>query len=184
MALRPFCVLPPKQLKKPEQHLSSVFKCPHIFAERTFKFLGTKTKITPTLFTFPLNFPLKIYHHMKVLNLVLAVLFILFAVVQYNDPDPWGWAALYLYVAAACGMAAFGKSNKFMLILGLGVSTLWMLTLVPDFIHWVQMGMPTIVAHMKAEAPHIELTREFLGLVVCMAALGWQWYRLRKSQKA
>lgn len=119
---------------------------------------------------------------MKVLNLVLAVLFILFAVVQYNDPDPWGWAALYLYVAAACGMAAFGKSNKFMLILGLGVSTLWMLTLVPDFIHWVQMGMPTIVAHMKAEAPHIELTREFLGLVVCMAALGWQWYRLRSGR--
>ncbi len=121
---------------------------------------------------------------MKVLNLILAVLFILFAVVQYNDPDPWGWAALYLYVAAACGMAAFGKSNKFMLILGLGVSAIWMLTLVPDFIHWVQMGMPTIVAHMKAEAPHIELTREFLGLVVCMSALGWQWYRLRKSVKA
>lgn len=135
----------------------------------------------PNLFP---NFPFKIYHRMKVLNLILAALFILFAVVQYNDPDPWGWAALYLYVAAACGMAAFGKSNKIMLLIGLGVSAIWMLTLVPDFIHWVQMGMPTIVAHMKAEAPHIELTREFLGLVVCMTALGWQLYRLRKSPKA
>lgn len=116
---------------------------------------------------------------MKVLNLVLCILFVLFAVVQYNDPDPWAWIALYLYVAVACGMAAFGKSNKWMLMLGLGVSAIWMLTLLPDFINWVRMGMPTIVAHMKAEAPHIELTREFLGLVVCMAVLGWQWKKMK-----
>ena len=117
---------------------------------------------------------------MKVLNIVLAILFVLFAAVQYNDPDPWGWAALYLLVAVACGMAAFGKFNKFVVILGLGVSIIWMLTLLPDFIHWVQMGMPTIVATMKAEAPHVELTREFLGLLVCTLVFGWQLYRLRK----
>lgn len=120
---------------------------------------------------------------MKVLNLFLCVLFILFAAVQYNDPDPWRWIALYLYVAVACGMAAFGKSNKIVLMVGLAISTIWMLTLLPDFIHWIKMGMPTIVAHMKAEAPHIELTREFLGLVVCMVVFIWQWRRIKMKDE-
>lgn len=50
---------------------------------------------------------------MKILNLILTILFILFAAVQYNDPDPIHWMALYLFVAAVCGFAAFGKYNKY-----------------------------------------------------------------------
>lgn len=118
---------------------------------------------------------------MKALNLLLALLFITFAAVQYNDPDPWGWAALYLYLAAACGMAAFGKSNRWMLLLGLAVSGIWMLTLLPSFIHWISMGMPNIIETMKAKQPHIELTREFLGLLLCTLVFGWQLLRLRKQ---
>jgi len=118
---------------------------------------------------------------MKVLNLLLALLFVSFAAVQYNDPDPWAWAALYLYLAAACGMAAFGKSNRWMLLLGLAMSGIWMLTLLPSFIHWISMGMPSIVETMKAEQPHVELTREFLGLLVCTLVFGWQLLRLRKQ---
>jgi hypothetical protein len=118
---------------------------------------------------------------MKVLNLILALLFFSFAAVQYNDPDPWAWAALYLYLATACGMAAFGKSNRWMLLLGLAVSGIWMLTLLPSFIHWISMGMPNIVETMKAEQPHVELTREFLGLLLCSLVFAWQLLRLRKQ---
>jgi hypothetical protein len=118
---------------------------------------------------------------MKIVNLILALLFILFAAVQYNDPDPWGWAALYLYVALVCGLAAFGRAKSYLAIVGLAICGIWMLTLLPDFIHWIQMGAPTIVATMKAEAPHIELTREFLGLLVCVVVFGWQWYRGKRK---
>jgi len=35
---------------------------------------------------------------MKIFFATLASLFLLFAVVQYNDPDPWLWIAIYLVV--------------------------------------------------------------------------------------
>jgi len=31
---------------------------------------------------------------MKILNAILAILFIVFAIVQLNDPDPWIWVAM------------------------------------------------------------------------------------------
>jgi hypothetical protein len=40
------------------------------------------------------------------------------------------------------------------------------------------MGMPTITATMKAEAPHIELMREFLGFVI----IGGCWFWLSRDR--
>ena len=39
---------------------------------------------------------------MKNLYLILGLLFVSFAAVQYNDPDPYIWAPYYLLVAGAC----------------------------------------------------------------------------------
>lgn len=118
---------------------------------------------------------------MKIFNLFLTLLFALFAAVQFNDPDPWGWALMYGFVAAVCGFAAFGRFHAYALYLGLGIALIWMATLLPGFINWIKMGMPTITGSMKAESPHVELTREFLGLVLCILVLGWQWRRARQS---
>lgn len=118
---------------------------------------------------------------MKFLNSFLTLIFLLFAIVQYNDPDPWGWITLYLFVAVICGFAIFRRYHRYVIIGGLVICFVWMATLIPDFIHWVKMGMPTITASMKAEAPHIELTREFLGLVVCISALGFQYFQAKKN---
>ena len=106
---------------------------------------------------------------------VLAAIFVLFAYFQWNDPDPWLWILLYLTTAAVLIGSHYQKLPRWVLPAGLGIMTIWLLTLLPDFINWVQMGMPTIAASMKAEAPHIELTREFLGLFICMACWGWLW---------
>jgi len=114
---------------------------------------------------------------MKYFNLFLALLFALFALVQLNDPDPWGWVALYGFVAIVSAFAAFRHYHKYILYLGLGVVLIWMATLLPDFINWIKMGMPAITGSMKAESPHVELTREFLGLLLCGLALGWHWRR-------
>lgn len=117
---------------------------------------------------------------MKILNLTLAALFILFAYFQANDPDPYGWMFLYFYVAAMCVFAAYGKSNKYLLWGGIVGCVVWMGFLLPEFIHWVEMGMPNIAGQMKAEAPHIEFTREFLGLAICGGVMGWQVWRFKK----
>ena len=44
---------------------------------------------------------------MRYVNMVLCVLMILFAAVQYNDPDPAFWMAIYLIVGAWAALAAF-----------------------------------------------------------------------------
>lgn len=111
---------------------------------------------------------------MKTINLILCALFVLFALVQYNDPDPYLWAPIYLFVAAVCGYAAFGKYNRPITLIGTVILGIYTLTYVPDFIDWIKMGMPNIVETMKAEKPYVELTREFGGLVICMLALLWE----------
>ncbi len=118
---------------------------------------------------------------MKLTNWILAVLFALFAVVQYNDLDPWLWILMYGYVAVVCGFAALGKWNNYVILAGLAVSLTWGVLLVPEFVKWLKMGLPNIAGQMKAESPHIEFTREFLGLAICVATLAWQfWLSKRK----
>ena len=114
---------------------------------------------------------------MKILHFGLALLFFLFAAVQYNDPDPFRWIAMYGYVCVILVLGALNRPRKYMALAGLAAAFIWMATLVPDFIDWVKSGMPTIVGHMKADSPHVELTREFLGLVICVATLFWQYRR-------
>ncbi|MFT4762658.1 MAG: hypothetical protein ACI9XO_000513 [Paraglaciecola sp.] len=123
---------------------------------------------------------------MKITNIVLCILFLLFAAVQFNDPDPWIWVALYTLVAAVCGMAAVGNYRKTLILLGLAVCGIELFNIGPEFLKWIDMGMPNIVDEMKTEAPHIEFAREFLGLLFCVLVLAWQYYivsfRLKKEE--
>ena len=116
---------------------------------------------------------------MKVANIIFSVLFTLFAIVQYNDPDSFLWILLYAFVAGVFGFASFGKRNKWVAIGGIVMCVIWVATLLPDFINWVQMGMPNIAGSMKTEEPHIEYTREFLGLGICILALVFNYRRSR-----
>ncbi|MEM6879545.1 MAG: transmembrane 220 family protein, partial [Bacteroidota bacterium] len=61
---------------------------------------------------------------------------------------------------------------------------IWGLIRVPDLVDWIRQGAPSIVEEMKAEAPHIELTREFLGIGICLLVLGAYYlvhHRRKKS---
>lgn len=106
-------------------------------------------------------------------RIVVGVLFILFAVVQLNDPDPWGWVFIYGATAAVTLYSAFRPVPEKFLFAGVYMILGGVLTRLPDFVDWIKMGLPTITGSMKAESPHIELTREFLGFLLCM--LVWRW---------
>ncbi|MCB0635328.1 MAG: transmembrane 220 family protein [Lewinella sp.] len=108
-----------------------------------------------------------------IIRLVIAAVFLLFAAVQFNDPDPWRWVAMYGGTGLLVGASAFWLVPRWLGWIGLAVVVFWMAWLLPEFIHWIRMGMPTITGGMKAGAPHIEYTREFLGLLLCGLALGW-----------
>jgi hypothetical protein len=46
---------------------------------------------------------------MKIVNLLLAVMFVVFAFLQLNDPDPVTWISIYGAMAAICVLAAFRR---------------------------------------------------------------------------
>ena len=119
---------------------------------------------------------------MRYFNLFLCVLFVVSAVLQFNDPDPIFWIAMYTGMAIVAGMAAFNKYFTFLILLGLAVTGYELFKLWPAFWMWLTSGTPSIVGSMKAESPHIELVREFLGLLICFLVLVFYYFRGRKRK--
>jgi hypothetical protein len=118
---------------------------------------------------------------MKILNLILAGLFVLFAVVQLNDPDPFFWTAIYGVMGAISFFAAYKKFNIWVMLAVLAVLIFELFSLFPSISSWVNQGMPNIAKTMKAEEPHIEFVREFLGLGICLIALLFHYFIFRRK---
>jgi UDP-N-acetylmuramyl pentapeptide phosphotransferase/UDP-N-acetylglucosamine-1-phosphate transferase len=107
----------------------------------------------------------------KFINLLFALVFALFAYWNLNDPDALIWVLSYGATALLFAMAAFGRADRRIsgaLAIALAV---WMLTMVPGMVDWFNSGIPSITAEMQATAPHIEVVREFLGLLITVLAL-------------
>jgi hypothetical protein len=122
---------------------------------------------------------------MKTINLCLAGCFLLFAGLQYNDPDPWLWTPIYLYAAFACALAARGKAPRGMLITGITIFSIqaFLLLFIPDgVIDWANRHQAeNLVQTMKATKPWIENTREFGGLLIVIGALTFNLLRYNKD---
>jgi hypothetical protein len=104
----------------------------------------------------------------------ISGLFLLFAIVQWNDPDPLIWMIFYGVMSLIYILLALGKKFAFYLsVLMLTVSIVYMGFILPEIIKWIKDGMPSIVQSMKATIPTIEYTREFLGLLLCLIACIW-----------
>jgi len=101
----------------------------------------------------------------------LGILFLLFAYFQWNDPDSMKWIIYYILIAALAFATAFQKNRLLYVILMMGVTLIWMLSLLPGALDWINDGMPSIVESMKASSPYIELVREFLGLGISFLVL-------------
>ncbi|MEM7575133.1 MAG: transmembrane 220 family protein [Bacteroidota bacterium] len=116
---------------------------------------------------------------MRYLHFLVAALFILFAYWQLNDPDWLLWLLSYLIVALVAGWQAYGGAPRKFIAFSMGFMVALLINRVPDLIDWLQQGTPSIVEEMKAEEPHIELTREFLGLAICLGTLVFYYLRFK-----
>ena len=58
---------------------------------------------------------------MKLFNYLFVLIFILFAAVQYNDPDPYLWIPIYIYVAFICWKASKEIFYQTATLIGIGV---------------------------------------------------------------
>lgn len=118
---------------------------------------------------------------MKITNGILAILFLIFALLQLNDPDPWLWVVIYGAVAVACGATALGRCAPKVILGGILLTILGIGWYLPDFINWLENGMNSITTSMKADTPHVELVRECLGLVLVLVTLIWLYWSGKRS---
>ena len=121
---------------------------------------------------------------MKIVSLILALLFFVSAAVQFNDPDPLFWICLYGVTGMIAVFAAFEKYNPWVILLAMAVCAFEGFRLFPGFWSWLNDGMPSITGAMQAESPYIEMVREFLGLLIALAALTFFYVRARKHMMA
>jgi len=114
---------------------------------------------------------------MKFFNIFFSVVFILFAVVQYNDPDAYLWIPIYLYPALLCYLKFIQKPISTIAywagFLVFGVYAIYKMFDTNGIIDWVQFhNASNIASTMKAEKPWIEESREFFGLLIILIVLG------------
>ena len=103
----------------------------------------------------------------RILSIVFGLVFILFAIVQYNDPDPIGWVLIYSLIALLCFLSFFGIYRKWIAYLVLAISVLWMLTLFPSLWQWLKYEPASALIYgMSPDKMYIEESREFLGLLL------------------
>jgi hypothetical protein len=122
---------------------------------------------------------------MKVVNIILAVMFLLFAFVQINDPDPVLWILIYGSMAVICVLAAFKIYSRIACIILLVGFTAYCFILYPGFQEWMRQEDRSVLFDDIAKMDHlyIEESREFLGLIICIAVLVMQLFRAGRAKK-
>jgi len=108
---------------------------------------------------------------MKITYLVLSLVFLVFAGLQLNDPDPVPWMLVYVAISISCALVAFGRHPKWWLWGVTAVVGAWMAYASPAFFRWAGGGFPAIAGQMEDARPIIEETREFLGLLLAFAMM-------------
>jgi len=116
---------------------------------------------------------------MKIVSLILAALFFVSAALQFNDPDPLFWIAIWGVSGFIALFAAFKKCNPWVILAVLAVCAFEAFRLFPAFWTWLSSGAPSIVQTMQAESPHIEVVREFLGLLILISSMTFFYIRTR-----
>ena len=107
----------------------------------------------------------------KIKNLILFILFVIFAVLQLNDPDGKLWFSIYFIVSLICLFNTFKPVPKSILILSIIALMSYSVFHFSLFIDYLNTeNKEEILGEMVYDKPYLEGTREFIGLL--LAALG------------
>lgn len=120
----------------------------------------------------------------KGLNCLMTAAFLFSVAVQYNDPGPVRWMAIYGAAAIVCVLAITGR-GRWMLPAAVGlIALIWASTLAPAVIGKVRFGELFEAFEMKDE--RVEVAREMGGLLIVafwMAVASVVFWRQRAARK-
>lgn len=119
-----------------------------------------------------------------VVNIFLALVFILFAIVQLNDSDPAIWFSIYLLTAVLCAASIF-RRIPLTLLYGFGLLILFYAAMHLEFaMEWMlSEDKSEIFGEMQEDKYYLEGTREFLGLLIVILALIYLVYQNKELKK-
>ena len=119
----------------------------------------------------------------RILFITLSIIFGVFAYLNLNDPDPVQWVLAYGATAVLFAFAAFGRADR-RIVGWLAVALfIWMCTMFPGMLDWAHLGFPSITEEMQAHTPHIEVVREFLGLLIAVLSLAGLFFITSKEAR-
>ena len=122
---------------------------------------------------------------LKVFNLVAAVMFAIFSMLQWNDLDPavyadpssWdavAWTVFYAFVAVLFILVSVRRLPRWVLLLGLVLCVIQMGRTAPGLWENLSGDRPFTMtqAGMSADDPRVELSREFFGALIALVGVG------------
>lgn len=121
----------------------------------------------------------------RIPHFLLALMFLAFAAVQYNDPDPLLWIVIYVAMVVLCTLAAFGiYPVKVMVVIAIAF-IVYMVILFPGLVDWINSSDRSLLFDdlAKMQYPFIEESREFLGLLICIVVLIGYYLNARGKRK-
>ncbi|WP_052143759.1 transmembrane 220 family protein [Wocania ichthyoenteri] len=117
----------------------------------------------------------------KSINFILCILFILFALLQLNDPDGVLWFSIYLIVAIICLYHNFKPIPTLFLILIIATLLAYSAFHFSLFIDYLRTeNKEEIFGKMVYDKPYLEGTREFIGLLIAAFGIIYQ-LKIRKN---
>ncbi len=122
--------------------------------------------------------------YLKYLNIVFTLSFILFAIVQWNDPDGMIWMAVYSGAALVSVLAFLDKVSKKVLLSLIAVTFLSICMISPDVYASLINYNPNLQPDpMVTHTSNLqtEFFKEAGGLCVILVALVFQYYTVPRQ---
>jgi predicted transporter len=112
---------------------------------------------------------------------IFSLLFLLFAYLQWNDPDPEIWVSIYVFAAIMCALAAFKRYFVPVLLTASIVAFLGGLYFFPaSVIDWILQEWRQ--ADLSMKTIDMEEARESFGLLIISVVMGLAAYKGRKKR--
>ncbi|MFQ6004983.1 MAG: transmembrane 220 family protein [Woeseia sp.] len=109
---------------------------------------------------------------MRIFNYAVAAAFFAMAGLQFNDPDPVYWVAVY----GGTGLVALGKGlrhySEFWAAIVIGAIISGMIIAFPGVVNFFEHGeFRELYESMTSSKAYVESTREFAGLLLALIVL-------------
>jgi len=119
-----------------------------------------------------------------------SFMFIVFAGLQFNDPDPQVWVTIYGLAAILSALVAFGRYNLPVLLIAAVAALIGGIYLFPASVgDWILQEWEQ--ADLTMKTPDMEEARESFGLLIVFlvmslaAYMGWRQHKtLKKSPRS